>query len=205
MTSGIDGKASICRNPAESLGVQVEKEGFHPRSISVSNTIPNNLTQVFLERVIVKVDPVETIPVVESKPPVARTRKIIEVEVKDISKGDLLLLENIFYDYNKTDIKPEYAIELNKLVEMMQSFPDMEIELSAHTDCRGKDSYNLNLSLERAEEAKKYLEGKGISGDRIYSFGYGESKVRNRCVDGVDCTEDEHAYNRRAEVVILKK
>jgi outer membrane protein OmpA-like peptidoglycan-associated protein len=205
LTSGNDGKAVFCRNQGESLNVLVEKEGYNSRKISVHKVSPNSLTRVFLDKIMVKVDPVEAIPTAETKLPIARTRKITEVEIKDVSKGDLLLLENLYYDYNKSDIKLESGLELDKLVQIMNASPEMEIELSAHTDCRGQDNYNLNLSLERAENAKKYLISKGISAERIFAFGYGESKIRNGCTDGVECSDEDHAYNRRTEVVILKK
>ncbi|MFK7934198.1 MAG: OmpA family protein [Saprospiraceae bacterium] len=121
-----------------------------------------------------------------------------------IRMGTVIVLENIYYDFNKSSIRSGAARELDALVEMMQQYPSMEIEMIAHTDSRGSSKYNLDLSLRRAESAKRYLESRGISGSRIKTFGYGESQPRNRCEDGVDCTEVEHQYNRRTEVKIVK-
>ena len=80
----------------------------------------------------------------------------------------------------------------------------MEIELGAHTDSRGAEDYNLQLSLRRAESAKEFLIQRGIAHERVKAIGYGEALPRNRCADGVDCSEEEHQHNRRTEVKILK-
>lgn len=82
--------------------------------------------------------------------------------------------------------------------------PEMKIQLSAHTDARGNALYNKQLSEQRAKAAKKYLVDKGIAASRIITIGFGESRIRNHCKDGVTCTEDEHLFNRRTEVLILE-
>lgn len=121
-----------------------------------------------------------------------------------IKAGTVIVLENIYYDFNKSSIRSGAARELDALVELMQQYPSMEIEMIAHTDARGSSKYNLDLSLRRAESAKRYLQSRGLAGERIKTFGYGESQPRNRCEDGVECTEEEHQYNRRTEVKIVK-
>lgn len=113
-------------------------------------------------------------------------------------------LDNIYYDYNKWDIRFDAAIELDKLVKIMKENPEINIELSSHTDCRGKDKYNMTLSQKRAESAVNYIISQGISSSRIYAKGYGESKLLNHCDDGVICTEDEHQMNRRTEFKVVK-
>ncbi|MBL0129636.1 MAG: carboxypeptidase regulatory-like domain-containing protein [Flavobacteriales bacterium] len=113
-------------------------------------------------------------------------------------------LENIFYDYNKWDIRPDAAIELDKLVSTLEDNPTVSIELSSHTDCRGKDAYNMNLSEKRAKSAVDYLISKGIAKERLKSKGYGESKPSETCVCE-KCTEDEHQRNRRTEFKVLSK
>ena len=101
-------------------------------------------------------------------------------------------------------IRQGAAQELDALVSLMQQYPSMEVELASHTDSRGKSEYNQKLSAARAESAKGYLMARGISGGRITARGAGESQLRNRCVDGVNCSEEEHQYNRRTEVRITK-
>ena len=80
----------------------------------------------------------------------------------------------------------------------------MEVELGAHTDCRGENEYNLKLSLKRAESAKEFLVSRGVEGKRINVIGYGEAFPRNHCVDGVDCSESDYQYNRRTEVKVIR-
>jgi outer membrane protein OmpA-like peptidoglycan-associated protein len=130
---------------------------------------------------------------------------IMGAEIKEpLQEGTIILLENIYYDFNKSAIRSGAARDLEALVKLMDIYPTMEVELGAHTDSRGTEEYNLKLSLKRAESAKRFLVRKGISPNRIKSFGYGEAKLRNYCDDGVECTEEEHQYNRRTEVRITR-
>ncbi len=115
-----------------------------------------------------------------------------------------LRIENIYYDYNKWDIRPDAAKELNKVIQMLRDNPDIIVELGSHTDARGKDSYNLQLSQKRAQAAVDYIvEQGGISPDRIVAKGYGETQLVNRCRNGVKCSEEEHQQNRRTELKII--
>jgi outer membrane protein OmpA-like peptidoglycan-associated protein len=86
----------------------------------------------------------------------------------------------------------------------MSQNPTLRIELSSHTDSRGKDSYNLRLSQQRAEAAVNYLVNKGIEPSRMVAKGYGEARLLNHCGNGVQCSEDEHQANRRTEIKVLK-
>ncbi len=121
-----------------------------------------------------------------------------------IRKGSVIVLEHIYYDFNKSAIRTGDSYELEALAQLLEEYPSMEIELGAHTDCRGAEDYNLQLSLRRAESAKEFLVQKGIASERIKAIGYGEALPRNRCTDGVECSEEEHQHNRRTEVKILK-
>ncbi len=113
-------------------------------------------------------------------------------------------LENIFYDYNKWDIRPDAAVELDKLVQTLVDNPTVTIELSSHTDCRGKDGYNMTLSQKRAKSAVDYLISKGIAAERLKSKGYGESKPSETCACE-KCNDDQHQRNRRTEFKVLSK
>jgi outer membrane protein OmpA-like peptidoglycan-associated protein len=123
----------------------------------------------------------------------------VTLTIEQIILNKPIRLDNIYYDYNKADIRPDAAIELDKLVKIMVDNPQIKIELSSHTDCRGSDTYNAKLSQRRAESAVKYIISKGIAPDRITAKGYGESKLLNECDDGVKCTEEQHQFNRRTE------
>jgi outer membrane protein OmpA-like peptidoglycan-associated protein/tetratricopeptide (TPR) repeat protein len=127
----------------------------------------------------------------------------LSLKMYEPTANAVIQLKNIFYDLNKSDIKPKSETELNNLVKLMNDYPDMKIELASHTDCRNTDDYNRALSQRRSESATAYLITKGISKDRIVAKGYGESKLINRCADGVQCSEDEHQINRRTEFTIL--
>ena len=117
--------------------------------------------------------------------------------------GDVIKIENIYYDYDKSNIRPDAAVELNKLVMIMQKYPKMKIELRSHTDSRGSDTYNLILSDKRAKSAAEYIISQGIDKDNIIGKGYGETMLINKCKNGVPCTEAEHQVNRRTEFKIL--
>jgi outer membrane protein OmpA-like peptidoglycan-associated protein/tetratricopeptide (TPR) repeat protein len=122
--------------------------------------------------------------------------------------GKLIDINPIYFDYNKWNIRPDAAIELDRIVAVMKAYPDIEIELGSHTDCRGSKKYNMNLSDKRAKSSATYIISKGISKDRIYGKGYGESRLVNKCeCEGKvksSCSEEEHAMNRRTEFIIVK-
>jgi outer membrane protein OmpA-like peptidoglycan-associated protein len=112
-------------------------------------------------------------------------------------------LDNIYYDYNKWDIRSDATVELDKMVKILQENPEINIELSSHTDVRGNDKFNMDLSQKRAQSAVDYIISKGIDASRIYAKGYGESVVLNRCKNKVKCTEEEHQLNRRTEFKVV--
>jgi outer membrane protein OmpA-like peptidoglycan-associated protein len=132
--------------------------------------------------------------------------KAIENEVvsKPISTGTVIVLEKIYYDFDKAIIRQGAAQELDALSSLMTQYPSMEVELVSHTDSRGKAEYNQKLSEARAISAKNYLVARGILANRVTAKGAGESRLRNNCKDGVNCTEENHQYNRRTEVTITK-
>jgi outer membrane protein OmpA-like peptidoglycan-associated protein len=119
--------------------------------------------------------------------------------------GAPIILENIYYDYNKTAIQPGAAKELDMLALLMTEHPKLKIRLESHTDCRGTSIYNLQLSIDRANSARKYLTDLGVDEDRILIKGFGESRLRNECRDNIPCSETKHRYNRRTEVVIMEE
>lgn len=127
----------------------------------------------------------------------------LKLSMQQPSAGAVIRLDKIYYDYDKSDIRPRSAEELDRLVKLMNDFPDMQIELSSHTDSRGSDAYNLKLSQSRANSAVSYILGKGIAKSRITAVGYGETRLVNGCSNGVNCTEAQHQENRRTEFQII--
>ena len=128
----------------------------------------------------------------------------LELELEKIFLDKEINLENIYYDYDKWDIKAEAKPTLDKLVQLLVDNPQINIQLSSHTDCRGEDQYNETLSQKRAQSAIEYLITKGIKPERLVAKGYGESLLTISCICE-QCTEAQHQANRRTTFKILKK
>jgi len=116
---------------------------------------------------------------------------------------DIIKIENIFFDYNKFNIRPDAAKELDKVVVILRKYPKMKIEMRSHTDSRGSDQANFTLSDNRAKSTMSYIIAQGIDAGRISANGYGEKLLMNKCANGIKCTEAEHQANRRTELKVL--
>jgi outer membrane protein OmpA-like peptidoglycan-associated protein len=132
---------------------------------------------------------------------------LTSVEV-GIDLSEIIDINPIYFDLNKDNIRPDAAIELDKIVKLMIENPKIEIELGAHTDCRGSATYNMNLSDRRAKSSADYIKKRIPNPERIYGKGYGESRLINHCeCEGtrkVPCTDEEHQKNRRTEFRLVK-
>lgn len=127
---------------------------------------------------------------------------IEKVEVgQDLSK--IVELKPIYFDLGKWAIRPDAALELDKIVKVMNDNPNMIVELGSHTDSRGNAKSNQTLSDKRAKSSADYIKTRITNPDRIKGVGYGESKLVNECGDGVTCTEEKHQENRRTEFIII--
>ena len=120
----------------------------------------------------------------------------------DLAK--VLKIENIYFDYDKANIRKDAAEELAKIVAIMKEHPTMKVDVRLHTDSRGSDKYNLALSQRRAKSTIKWIVSHGIKKNRITGKGYGETQLVNGCSNGVPCTEEEHQANRRSEFIIVQ-
>ncbi len=119
--------------------------------------------------------------------------------------GKAIRIDNIFYDFDKFNIRTDAAEELDKLVTVLKENPTIWIELGSHTDSRGNDLYNQKLSQNRANSAVTYIISKGIGRERITAKGYGEKMLLNNCANGVQCSDEAHQLNRRTEFKITKQ
>lgn len=126
-----------------------------------------------------------------------------EPEYETYTTEQPIRLNNIYYDYDDDKILLDAEQDLTLLQGLMEQYPDMVIELSSHTDARGNDDYNAKLSQRRANSAKNWLVGRGVAEERIKPVGYGETVILNHCANGVECTDDEHRFNRRTEFKII--
>lgn len=123
---------------------------------------------------------------------------------KGVDIANVIKFNQIYFDLDKSDIRKDAKVELEKIVEVLKTYPKIKIEIGSHTDARQDKNYNINLSQKRAESTLNYLVEKGINKDRLTAKGYGESKLVNKCADGVKCTEAEHQYNRRSTFVVVE-
>lgn len=120
-----------------------------------------------------------------------------------ITVGKTYRLDNIYYDFDKWEIREDAKGELSDLIRILKENPTMKIELYSHTDSRGSDPYNLKLSDKRAKSAIAYLVESGIDINRLEGIGFGEEKLLNECANGKECTEEQHQENRRTEFKII--
>ena len=148
--------------------------------------------------------------------------KVVEVTNNAVSKIEVLLspvrkaaavgedltkvlnLKPIYFDLNKSVIRKDAMVELDKVLEYMNTYSEIKISVRSHTDSRGKDSYNQSLSDKRAKSTVAYLISKGINPTRITGQGYGESQLVNQCRNGVKCSKEEHELNRRSEFIVVE-
>jgi len=129
---------------------------------------------------------------------------LANVELDRMFEGKSIEIPNIYYDLNSAEIRPDAASELDKAATFLRDNPEITVELGSHTDARGKSEPNMKLSLERARSAVEYLANEGkVEPYRMSARGYGESKIINKCKNGVKCSESDHARNRRTEIKIL--
>ena len=111
----------------------------------------------------------------------------------------------INFELNQSKVTTLIAQELDKLIETLTKYPNLNLEIKNHTDSRAPDDYNLNLSENRAQSLVNYIVSKGISENRVTGKGYGETELLNKCANGVKCSEAEHQMNRRTEFIVKER
>ncbi|MDT0554861.1 OmpA family protein [Patiriisocius hiemis] len=115
-------------------------------------------------------------------------------------------LDPIFFEYDKSEVTPQAAMVLDKAVSVLNDIPDMVIKIEAHTDSRGSDEYNYELSNKRAKATQEYLYSQGVDKRRVVSArGFGERMLLNKCKNGIKCSDEEHFKNRRSNFIIVKR
>lgn len=124
------------------------------------------------------------------------------IYLKELRVGEVYKIDNIYYDYDKANIREDAKPSLNALLKLLDQYPNMVIQINSHTDCRGRDAYNMNLSKARAASVIKYLNERGISRSRLSSKGFGETMPVEVCEPCDACSEQSHQLNRRTEFQI---
>jgi outer membrane protein OmpA-like peptidoglycan-associated protein len=176
LITGPDGRYRFPLEPGHRYRVLGGKDGMFTESRDIS-TVGQRISRTYIEDF-------QLMPVVVDKP---------------------IVIENIYYDYDRWEIRPDAAVELDKVARLFMDNPGLRFELSSHTDSRATDTYNLVLSDARANSAVDYLIRKGVDPGRISARGYGERMLVNRCADDVPCSEEEHQANRRTEFKVIGK
>lgn len=176
VVTGPDGKFKFKLNPETPYSVMGNKDDYFSNTETVSTVGKRQSENMFVK---------------------------LKLEMERIIVNKPIVLQNIYYDLDKWDIRPDAAVELDHLVQVMVDNPLINIELSSHTDSRADDHYNDVLSQKRAEAAVAYIVSKGIDSKRIVAKGYGERQLVNGCSNGVECTEEQHQANRRTEFKVI--
>ena len=173
-TAGADGKVTYNVDCNKAYTIQASMSGYNNGSFPVAKT-NGGVVNVAAD--------LEPIPVPVTTP--------------------VIVLNEIYFEYDKSNITREAAFELDKAVETMKVNPTIVVMVKSHTDNRGSDKYNMSLSSRRAKSTVQYIISKGIAKNRISGQGYGESEPKVNC--GENCTEEQHKENRRSEFLIVKK
>ncbi|RZK13016.1 MAG: flagellar motor protein MotB, partial [Flavobacterium sp.] len=131
----------------------------------------------------------------------------LEPTVTPVKVGDDLAkvfkIKIIYFDLDKWNIRPDAALDLAKIVDVMKENPTMKVDVRSHTDSRQTHKYNETLSDKRAKSTMAWMVSQGIDANRLTGKGYGETQLVNKCADNVECSEDEHQENRRSEFIII--
>lgn len=128
------------------------------------------------------------------------------LELESLIINNQIVINPIFFDFDKSNIRTDAKYELENIVDVLRTHPEMVIKIESHTDSRGRDKYNMKLSNKRAQSTKDYILSRGITPNRIESaIGFGESQLLNKCSNGTKCTEEEHQLNRRSYFYILEE
>jgi outer membrane protein OmpA-like peptidoglycan-associated protein len=141
---------------------------------------------------------------------IVSVRDLVDLDLEPLSLEmeitSLLGLKSIYYDFDKSDLRADAIIELDKVVAFMNKYPKIEVELGSHTDCKGNTEYNQRLSERRAKSAADYIQARISNPSRLTSKGYGESQLKADCpCEGrkqSTCTDEQHQLNRRTEFII---
>ena len=171
-------------DPDKSYKVTVERDGYYPKEFEF-NTVGFYDERTFTSDIYLEKDP------------------SAESDTRTIVINEPIRLSNIYYDFDDDKILLDAEKDLETIMNLMDEYPTMVIELSSHTDAQGNDKYNERLSQRRAQSAVDWLISTGIDPDRMEAVGYGENQILNQCKNGVRCTDDEHRFNRRTEFKII--
>jgi outer membrane protein OmpA-like peptidoglycan-associated protein len=138
----------------------------------------------------------------ETRADIALEKRVMPIENgTDLAK--IFDISIIYFDLDKWNIRPDAAVDLEKIIAVMEKYPKMKVDIRSHTDSRQTHKYNERLSDRRAKSTLEYMVKNGIERSRLTAKGYGETQLINGCSDGVPCSEADHQKNRRSEFIVL--
>ncbi len=184
-----------------------KKEGYtsQTKSFTTSNEADKKLKLLVLLGTGSISEMIDETPIVVAEPKPEGLPEVLPEEIVKVRPSTYIVnIEPIYFELNSSYLNKEAKRELDKVIELMNKYPEMIIESGSHTDSRGIEGYNVWLSTRRARSTVSYIIDKGIDASRITGKGYGESQLINECSDNINCTEAQHAKNRRTEFVIIK-
>jgi outer membrane protein OmpA-like peptidoglycan-associated protein len=194
ITTDENGKAVLHINANSNYFVRINKTDFKPNTMTVIKNDNRNESIILLDKI-----------------GESANNNNSEMAENSSTNGNnatksnrIYKLSNIYYDYDDASIRPDARRSLDSLIQILYDFPEMEIELAAHTDSRGNVPYNINLSKRRANSVIEYLVSNGIKRRRLNAVGYGKKQLSNECGDGTPCPPEKHQENRRTEVRVIK-
>lgn len=208
ITSDASGHYRLPLVPNCCINIRVEKEGFQTYTALEAICTDKNgsikgSTSLLLQPEEPKAKPKE----VNSEAEMLVNRGVFKdfERSKNTKSGDksLAFVLNVYYESGRTSVKEESVEDLMKLLKLLEENPTLIVEIGAHTDSRGSDDFNQDLSQRRAENVVKYLVSQGINEKRLIAKGYGESQLINDCNDSKECPESEHQINRRTEFKVI--
>ncbi len=180
MDVGEDGYYEFTLEPDTEYAIKGSKKLYIPNSIDFQTDYKGDIEKDILLELETYVDAEPAIEIVDEIPQI--------------------VLNPIYFDFDKWNIRPDAARELDIAVDLLIKYPEMMVEIGSHTDFRGSDSYNLALSEKRAKSTRDYMVNKGVKSENLTYQGYGETRPRVQC--GSKCTDSEHDLNRRSEFVL---
>ena len=179
----------------------LQDESFN--QLQQADTVSRNIQSLFLEKRTdndnVQMDLGDAVQLTDT---ISRVMQNLMLKKHLLKINDSWKLNNIHYNFNKWDVRPDAEPILDSLINLLKIYP-IRVELASHTDSRGTSEYNDWLSQKRAESVVSYLVKHGVNRNRLTATGYGKSALLNQCADGVPCSEKEHQVNRRTEVRVI--
>ncbi|WP_316936960.1 OmpA family protein [Kordia jejudonensis] len=208
-------------NKSNEILVGAEVKLFDNKNNELERTYSDNLgefrfkailecNEVYFVRAVKKdYNPAENLLPKQEAAGLRSTILLLEKEEVPFKVGDdlakILNIPIIYFDFDKSNIRPDAAAELEKVVTVMKQYPTLKIDVRSHTDSRGRDAYNKKLSQRRNKSTITYIISRGIDANRLTGAGYGEERLVNQCSNGVKCTEEEHQLNRRSEFIVVER